>query len=61
MQAATVGDVDTVFIAGQAKAWHGRLTSKLVDQNFSKLRQMADESCQYLFTKAGWSLDIFSD
>jgi cytosine/adenosine deaminase-related metal-dependent hydrolase len=61
VQAASIGDVDAVFIAGQVKKWHGRLTGKLVGQNFSKLRQMADDSRQYLFAKAGRSLDVFSD
>jgi hypothetical protein len=58
---AGVGDVDTVFIAGQAKKWRGRMTSKLPGQDFSKLRQRADDSRQYLFAKAGWPLDIFAD
>lgn len=58
---AGVGDVDTVFIAGQAKKWRGRMTSKLAGQDFSKLRQRADDSRQYLFAKAGWPLDIFAD
>jgi 5-methylthioadenosine/S-adenosylhomocysteine deaminase len=58
---AGVGDVDTVFIAGQAKKWRGRMTSKLAGQDFGKLRQRADDSRQYLFAKAGWPLDIFAD
>ncbi len=36
-------------------------TGKLAGQDFSKLRQRADDSRQYLFAKAGWPLDIFAD
>ncbi len=61
VQAGTTNELDTVFIAGQAKKWRGRMTSKLVGRDFTKLRQMADESRQYVLAKAGWNLDIFSD
>lgn len=61
VQAGTTNELDTVFIAGQAKKWRGRMTSKLVGHDFPKLRQMAEESRQYVLAKAGWNLDIFSD
>ena len=61
VQAGTMGNVDTVFVAGQAKKWRGRMTSKLAGQDFGKLRQRAEDSRQYLFAKAGWALDVFSD
>jgi 5-methylthioadenosine/S-adenosylhomocysteine deaminase len=61
VQAATIGNVDTVFVAGQARKWRGQLTSKLVGHDLGKIRQLADESRNHLLTAAGWKLDIFSD
>lgn len=61
VQAGTMGDLDAVFVAGQTKKWRGKMTNKLVGHDFNKLRQMAEESRQYVLAKAGWSLDIFSD
>lgn len=61
VQAGTTGEIDAVFIAGQAKKWRGKMTSKLAGHDFSKLRQRAEESREYVLNKAGWPLDIFSD
>jgi cytosine/adenosine deaminase-related metal-dependent hydrolase len=61
VQSATVGHVDTVFIAGQVRKWRGKLTSKLVGRDLGRVRQLADESRNHLLTAAGWQLDIFSD
>lgn len=61
VQAATIGNVDTVFVAGQARKWRGQLTNKLLGHDLGKIRQLADESRDYLLTAAGWKLDIFSD
>jgi 5-methylthioadenosine/S-adenosylhomocysteine deaminase len=61
VQAGTAGDVDTVFIAGQARKWRGHMTSKFAGQDLGKLRQRADDSRQYLLAKAGWDLDLFGD
>ena len=33
---------------------------KMIGVNMDKFRQMADESREYLFMKAGYTLDIFS-
>ena len=61
VQGANVGDVDAVFIAGKLKKWRGRTSDKLLGQTLSKVRQTGEESRNYLFKAAGWSLDIFSD
>ena len=54
--AADTRNVDTVIIGGRVRKLRGRM----VGVNMDKFRQMADESRQYLFTKAGYKLDIFS-
>lgn len=61
VQAANVGDVDTVFVGGRLRKWRGSLTDRLIGHNLRKIRQMGEESRRYLFAAAGWSLDIFSD
>ena len=54
--AADTRNVDTVIIGGRVRKLRGRM----VGVNMEKFRQLADESRQYLFTKAGYKLDIFS-
>jgi cytosine/adenosine deaminase-related metal-dependent hydrolase len=61
VQGASVGDVDAVFIAGKLKKWRGRTSDKLLGQTLSKVRQMGEESRNYLSKASGWSQDIFSD
>jgi cytosine/adenosine deaminase-related metal-dependent hydrolase len=55
VQQAHAGNVDTVFIAGKARKWRG----KLVDVNLRKHREMVLKSRQYLFDKRGFNLNIF--
>lgn len=57
----SVGNLDTVFIAGKAKKFRGRMETKLVGHDLTKLRQRIDDSRQYVLAKANWQLDIFSD
>ena len=59
VQAATLGNVDTVFIAGQLRKWRGKLTTNLFGVDLSKIRQLADKSRNHLLTATGWSLDVF--
>ena len=54
--AADVRNIDTVIIGGQVRKRGG----KMVGVNMDKFRQLADESREYLFRKAGYRLDIFS-
>ena len=54
--AADVRNIDTVIIAGRVRKFRGKMTGV----NMDKFRQLADESRNYLFTKAGYKLDIFS-
>ncbi len=54
--AADVRNIDTVIIGGKVR----KFRSKLVGVNMEKFRQLADESRNYLFGKAGYKLDIFS-
>jgi cytosine/adenosine deaminase-related metal-dependent hydrolase len=54
--AADSRNIDSVIIGGRIRKLHGRL----VGVNMDRFRQMADESRQYLFMKAGYRLDIFS-
>src|SRR5262245_27196044 len=56
VSAADVRNIDTVIIGGRVRKLRGRM----VGVNMDKFRQLADESRQYLFTKAGYKLDIFS-
>jgi cytosine/adenosine deaminase-related metal-dependent hydrolase len=54
--AADVRNIDTVIIGGKIRKQGG----KLVGVNMERFRQLVDESRNYLFTKAGYKLDIFS-
>ena len=56
MAAADVRNIDTVIIGGRIRKLRGRMAGV----NMEKFRQLADESRNYLFTKAGYKLDIFS-
>jgi 5-methylthioadenosine/S-adenosylhomocysteine deaminase len=56
VHAADTRNIDTVIIGGRVR----KLRGKMVGVNMEKFRQLADESRQYLFTKAGYKLDIFS-
>ena len=57
VQQAHAGNVDTVFIGGQIRKWHGRL----VDVDLRKLRDLVSESRQYLFEQRGFVLDVFAE
>jgi 5-methylthioadenosine/S-adenosylhomocysteine deaminase len=54
--AADVRNIDTVIIGGRVRKFRGRMAGVAMD----KFKQMADESRAYLFTKAGYKLDILS-
>jgi cytosine/adenosine deaminase-related metal-dependent hydrolase len=54
--AADVRNIDTVLIAGRVRKLRGRM----VGVNMDRFRQLADESRNYLFSRAGYKLDIFS-
>lgn len=54
--AADVRNIDTVIIGGRIRKFRG----KMAGINMEKFRQLADESRNYLFAKAGYKLDIFS-
>jgi cytosine/adenosine deaminase-related metal-dependent hydrolase len=54
--AADARNIDTVIIGGRIRKFRGRMEGV----NMDKFRAMADESRNYLFTKAGYKLDIFS-
>ena len=54
--AADTRNIDTVIIGGKIRKLRGKMTGV----NMDKFRQMADESRQFLFMKAGYKLDIFS-
>ena len=54
--AADVRNIDTVIIGGRIRKLRGKMTGV----NMEKFRQLADESRNYLFGKAGYKLDIFS-
>ena len=54
--AADTRNVDTVIIGGRIRKLRGRMPGV----NMERFRQMADESRTYLFSRAGYTLDIFS-
>jgi 5-methylthioadenosine/S-adenosylhomocysteine deaminase len=54
--AADARNIDTVIIGGRIRKLRGKMTGV----NMEKFRQLADESRNYLFTKAGYKLDILS-
>lgn len=56
VQAADSRNVDTVIVGGKVRKLRGRI----VGVNMENFRQMADESRNYLFAKANYSLDILS-
>jgi cytosine/adenosine deaminase-related metal-dependent hydrolase len=56
VSAADVRNIDTVMIGGRIRKFRGRMAGV----NMERFRQMADESRQYLFTRAGYTLDVFS-
>ena len=56
VNAADVRNIDTVIIGGKIRKFRG----KMAGINMEKFRQLADESRNYLFAKAGYKLDIFS-
>jgi 5-methylthioadenosine/S-adenosylhomocysteine deaminase len=56
VHAADTRNIDTVIIGGRVR----KLRGKMVGVNMEKFRQLADESRNYLFSKAGYRLDIFS-
>ena len=57
VQNGRVGNVDTVFVAGQVRKWRG----ELVGHDLRKIRGMADESRRHLFTASGWKVDLLAD
>jgi 5-methylthioadenosine/S-adenosylhomocysteine deaminase len=56
VHAADTRNIDTVIIGGRIRKLRGKLTGV----NMDRFRQLADESRMYLFTQAGYKLDIFS-
>ena len=56
VSAADVRNIDTVVIGGRIRKFRGRMAGV----NMDRFRQMADESRQHLFTRAGYTLDVFS-
>ena len=54
--AADIRNIDTVVIGGQVRKFRG----KLVGVDMVKLRRLVDQSREYLFTKAGYKLDILA-
>ena len=56
VQAADVGNVDTVIIGGAIRKRRGAL----VGVDMQRFRQLVDESRSYLFGKANYTLDILS-
>ena len=55
--AADTRNVDTVIIGGRIRKLRGRMPGV----NMARFRQMADESRTYLFSRAGYTLDVFSN
>ena len=54
--AADIRNIDTVIVGGRIRKFRG----KMVGLNMEKFRQLADESRNYLFSKAGYTLDVLS-
>lgn len=54
--AADTRNVDTVIVGGRVRKLRGRMAGV----NMEKFRQMADESRNYLFKQAGYTLNVFS-
>jgi 5-methylthioadenosine/S-adenosylhomocysteine deaminase len=55
--AADTRNIDTVIIGGRIR----KLRGKMVGVSMDRFRQMVDESRSYLFAKAGYKLNIFSN
>jgi 5-methylthioadenosine/S-adenosylhomocysteine deaminase len=55
--AADVRNIDTVIIGGKIRKFRG----KMAGVNMEKFRQLADESRNYLFAKAGYKLNVLSN
>src|SRR5262245_27282352 len=53
--AADIRNIDTVIIGGKVRKFRGKMSV-----NMEKFRQLADESRNYLFAKAGYKLNILS-
>jgi cytosine/adenosine deaminase-related metal-dependent hydrolase len=53
--AADTRNVDTVIVGGRVRKLRGRMAGV----NMEQFRRMADESRNYLFARAGYTLDIF--
>src|SRR5207237_8733388 len=56
VSAADIRNIDTVIVGGRIRKFRG----KMVGLNMEKFRQLADESRNYLFSKADYKLDILS-
>ena len=50
------GNVDTVFIAGRVKKWHGRL----VGADVPRLMRMAEEARDVVMRRAGFSVNFLA-
>lgn len=50
VEGATPGNVDTVIIGGKIKKWGG----KLVGFNLDEIKQISDDSRDFLFAETGW-------
>ncbi len=51
---ADTASVDTVFVAGVARKWR----RTLLGVDVARIRRLAEESRDYLFSQSGWTLDV---
>jgi hypothetical protein len=51
---ADIKNVDTVFVAGRAVKWRG----KLLHHDISRLRRLVRESRDYLINASGYAFDV---
>ena len=58
VQFAGVGNVDTVFIAGEVRKWRGALRSKLLGADLGNIRKIVTDSRDYLFAQRGFKPNI---
>jgi hypothetical protein len=58
VQFAGVGNVDSVFIAGEVRKWRGALRSKLLGANLGNIRKIVTESRDYLFAARGYKPNV---
>jgi cytosine/adenosine deaminase-related metal-dependent hydrolase len=56
VQAANIGNIDTVIIGGNIRKWKGRL----VGVNFERVKRMVLESRAYLYQARGMTLDVLA-